>query len=336
MGWSDKYKKSINCNNPKGFSQKAHCAGKKKRENIMKVSDLKNEIRTIVNERSINKIAKEQQKNAVDIEKALDFYKKNKGTDKAKAFIKVLKQLGDKKKALAKEMDIAVSSKLRNVGYAGPLESVNEGISVFDERHFGKKGIIIMIDDNGKKVSAIFKDKKNADKFNRNNPSDIKKLLQLAKKTKYPKAIDESVNEAVSKKLKYRSRIGGDILIEIEEDPAGIFVDVRMKGKTYNALLSTTDIEYPSGHINVTPRVKTIPIKESVNEMDPYLKPTPKDDEEVDESINEGASTEEKRIAMLAVRKQAKYRNVDTATAIQDQIRALEELKRDLKKGKIK
>jgi len=26
-----------------------------------------------------------------------------------------------------------------------------------------------MIDDNGKKVSAIFKDKKNADKFNRNS-----------------------------------------------------------------------------------------------------------------------------------------------------------------------
>ena len=29
-GWSDKYKKSIDCNNPKGFSQKAHCQGKKK------------------------------------------------------------------------------------------------------------------------------------------------------------------------------------------------------------------------------------------------------------------------------------------------------------------
>lgn len=28
--WSAKYKKSINCSNPKGFSQKAHCAGKKK------------------------------------------------------------------------------------------------------------------------------------------------------------------------------------------------------------------------------------------------------------------------------------------------------------------
>ena len=38
-GWSDKYKKSIDCNNPKGFSQKAHCAGKKKRqENVMNIS----------------------------------------------------------------------------------------------------------------------------------------------------------------------------------------------------------------------------------------------------------------------------------------------------------
>jgi len=28
--WSEKYKKSINCNNPKGFSQRAHCQGKRK------------------------------------------------------------------------------------------------------------------------------------------------------------------------------------------------------------------------------------------------------------------------------------------------------------------
>ena len=32
--WSRKYKDSIDCNNPKGFSQKAHCAGKKKRESV--------------------------------------------------------------------------------------------------------------------------------------------------------------------------------------------------------------------------------------------------------------------------------------------------------------
>ena len=33
MSWSKKYKKSINCSNPKGFSQKAHCAGKNKKKN---------------------------------------------------------------------------------------------------------------------------------------------------------------------------------------------------------------------------------------------------------------------------------------------------------------
>ena len=30
--WSEKYKRTIDCNNPKGFSQRAHCAGKKKDE----------------------------------------------------------------------------------------------------------------------------------------------------------------------------------------------------------------------------------------------------------------------------------------------------------------
>ena len=58
--------------------------------------------------------------------------------------------------------------------------------------------------------------------------------------------------------------------------------------------------------------------------------------DKVEESINEGPSSEEKRIAMIAVRKQAKYRNVSLESAIQDQINALEELKRDAKRGKIK
>ena len=30
--WSQKYKRSIDCNNPKGFSQRAHCQGRKKNE----------------------------------------------------------------------------------------------------------------------------------------------------------------------------------------------------------------------------------------------------------------------------------------------------------------
>ena len=41
MGWSDKYKKSINCNNPKGFSQNFRNVGRKIRKENMKLSELK-------------------------------------------------------------------------------------------------------------------------------------------------------------------------------------------------------------------------------------------------------------------------------------------------------
>ena len=125
MGWSDKYKKSINCNNPKGFSQKAHCAGRKKRKENMNLQGLKSIIREVLNERSINAISKAQQKNADNVAKALELYKKTKNDKESKPYkksIELLRKLNDEKKKLAKEMDIAVSSKKRNVGYAGPLD----------------------------------------------------------------------------------------------------------------------------------------------------------------------------------------------------------------------
>lgn len=37
--WSEKYKRSINCKHPKGFSQKAHCQGRKKNEAKMNKTD---------------------------------------------------------------------------------------------------------------------------------------------------------------------------------------------------------------------------------------------------------------------------------------------------------
>jgi len=54
MGWSEKYKKSINCDDPKGFSQRAHCQGKEKKMNEEKKKDheysmARSEIKTIKN-----------------------------------------------------------------------------------------------------------------------------------------------------------------------------------------------------------------------------------------------------------------------------------------------
>lgn len=38
--WSRKYKSSINCSNPKGFSQRAHCQGRKKNEDEEQLDEL--------------------------------------------------------------------------------------------------------------------------------------------------------------------------------------------------------------------------------------------------------------------------------------------------------
>ena len=229
MAWSNKYKKSINCNNPKGFSQKAHCAGKKKRnENIMKLSELKEQIKNMIQERSINAISKAQQKNASDIEKALDFYKKNKHTDKKDAFIKVLKKLGDEKKKLEKEMDIAVSSKLKNVGLSDKFESVNE-ISA-------KKGLEQVIKGNTKQVEGIKVSKEmaqamldwfNSSPYGRKYPKAKNSRLHVSigtmlafgldryakhkgakEELKYLKSMKESVNESVNESTGYDSNTG--------------------------------------------------------------------------------------------------------------------------------
>ena len=53
--WSQKYKRSIDCNNPKGFSQKAHCAGRKKQESVMNIKSLvKETVKEVVAERQLN------------------------------------------------------------------------------------------------------------------------------------------------------------------------------------------------------------------------------------------------------------------------------------------
>ena len=46
--WSKKYKDSINCSNPKGFSQKAHCAGKKKHNESLELEEEFNLIESII------------------------------------------------------------------------------------------------------------------------------------------------------------------------------------------------------------------------------------------------------------------------------------------------
>ena len=98
----------------------------------MKLSEFKEAVKNVLRERSINAISKLQQRNIENIASALEFYKKNKHTDKKEPFIKLLKKLGKEKEALAKELDMKVSGMYKNAEYKG--ESVNEGASSEEKR----------------------------------------------------------------------------------------------------------------------------------------------------------------------------------------------------------
>ncbi len=61
MGWSEKYKRSIDCDNPKGFSQRAHCQGRKK--------ELKEQLKAY---KTVEQIAKKHRLDVSFIQKQLD------------------------------------------------------------------------------------------------------------------------------------------------------------------------------------------------------------------------------------------------------------------------
>ena len=72
------------------------------------------------------------------------------------------------------------------------------------------------------------------------------------------------------------------------------------------------------------PSSKLIKMKKSLEEI------------QSEESVNEGYSTEEKRIVLMAVKKIMKYMNVDIKTAMNYVLGAGQELERDIEKGKVK
>ena len=61
-----------------------------------------------------------------------------------------------------------------------------------------------------------------------------------------------------------------------------------------------------------------------------------KEESVTESTINESPSSEEIRIAMLAVNKQKKYRRVTASAAVNDLMNSLEVIARDIKNGKIK
>jgi hypothetical protein len=80
----------------------------------MNLSQLKEQVRNILRERSVKAIQKEYSNVVDDIQKHLELYKKSKGTPEEKKHVGHLRTLGEKKKKLQVELDLAVAGLYKN------------------------------------------------------------------------------------------------------------------------------------------------------------------------------------------------------------------------------
>ena len=117
--WSEKYKKSINCNNPKGFSQRAHCQGRKKKlkESLneavrSEMAQLKDLARKFAKEKSQGETEKE------NIEKMLTILQRQ--------FRKGMKVEMEHKMGITKAKQIALDHLKENPLYYDDLEKVEK------------------------------------------------------------------------------------------------------------------------------------------------------------------------------------------------------------------
>ena len=302
MGWSDKYKRSIDCNNPKGFSQKAHCAGRKIRKENMKLSELKETIRQVIEargpSRGFNKLASAYQKEALKHQSMVKDQKRL-----AAAFVA---EKDPKKKEKAKKAIIDHHHKVK------------------DQEKKMKKAEQEML--NGLDKEKIDLDERNV---------SISDIVKAVKKGKFP--------------LKIQAKMLGKIVktgtvMSPKEAPAAFMM---LQGAYPRAEISIVD--YRKKEIFSSPPLKENNLNELLQELNiskDDMEKLHKDGEvEIDgekvtfqneESLNEGPSREEFRIAAMAIKKQAKFRNVSPEQAIQDQLNALKLLQRYIKKGDVK
>ena len=117
--WSEKYKKSINCKNPKGFSQKAHCQGRKKKMQESLNEAVRSEMAQLKDlARKYAKVEKEGGNEKDKLEKMLSTLQKQ--------FRKGMKVEMEHKMGITKAKQIALDHLKENPLYYDDLEKVEK------------------------------------------------------------------------------------------------------------------------------------------------------------------------------------------------------------------
>jgi hypothetical protein len=136
-GWSQKYKSSINCSHPKGFSQKAHCAGKKKHNESVEMEHVCPDCGMCQTHGSVNESA------AAAIAAATAIAKKKSGNYDAKGFRKTPYKNPDSpniKSNAERKKEIEESAAWQRSAGKNPEGGLNrKGIASYRAEHPGSK-----------------------------------------------------------------------------------------------------------------------------------------------------------------------------------------------------
>ena len=117
--WSEKYKKSIDCKNPKGFSQKAHCQGRNKKMQESLNEAVRSEMAQLKDlARKYAKVEKEGENEKDKLEKMLSTLQKQ--------FRKGMKVEMEHKMGITKAKQIALDHLKENPLYYDDLEKVEK------------------------------------------------------------------------------------------------------------------------------------------------------------------------------------------------------------------
>jgi hypothetical protein len=212
--WSRKYKDTIDCSNPKGFSQKAHCAGKKKQNEEFQLDEL-----------STNKLADYKKKageNASAADKAGDTKTGNKrfsGIMKA-----TRKQFDNDAKKTNEELDIELDEVLSKDATAGDFihDFVNSDNPKFAGKSKEKRKQMALAAYYAKQKNEELSPKQKALDKNKNGKIDGSDLAKLRGEELSPKQKELDKNK--------NGKIDGDDFAKLRAKKESVMSD-NMKGK---------------------------------------------------------------------------------------------------------
>ena len=254
----------------------------------MNLSQLKEQVRNILRERSVKAIQKDYSNVVDDIQKHLELYKKSKGTPEEKKHIGHLKTLGEKKKSLQKELDLAVSDLYKNAEL-----KVDEAITNPKKSNPNDLATTVIgwydfatdyIDDGGQRRRAI-KSNEDVVKWFDSHPLDVKQKAFKVMLSKQPSikskiervfgsSLKESVNEAKTykkgDKLKIKLPNGKkfDVVFDMYSRTKGVALGKFKDGSgEYNTKPFNLDTIVESVLNEDTRRVKLLGIDFKISEM---------------------------------------------------------------------